>query len=345
MPKSDANQFKVAVVGATGLVGQQILSVLSDIELPISQLFALASEKSVGKTVNYADREIDVQALEGFDFSQANVAFFAAGGSISEQCVPQATAAGCIVIDNSSVFRNQSDVPLIVPEVNPDALDEFRTRNIIANPNCSTIQMVVALNALHHAFQLEQIVVSTYQSVSGAGQAGIDELMSQSAALLNARPIEQEHTVAARQIAFNVVPQIDQFTDNGFTREEMKMVNETRKIFADDDIVVEPTAVRVPVFIGHAESIYIETAREIDLAQALEVLQATSGVVLAEDPNDYPTPFEMMEGGGEVYVGRVRQALNDPHGLHLWVVADNVAKGAALNAVQILELLVKNGEL
>ncbi|MBY6017301.1 aspartate-semialdehyde dehydrogenase [Ferrimonas balearica] len=331
--------YNIAVLGATGAVGQTMIEILEEREFPVAKLYPLASANSTGKTVSFHGETLDVQDVESFDWSQVEIALFSAGGSVSERWAPIAADAGCVVIDNTSQFRYDPEIPLVVPEVNPYALADFRNRNIIANPNCSTIQMVVALKPLHDAYGIERINVSTYQSVSGAGRKAIEELAKQCSQLLNAQPAT--HEVFDQQIAFNVLPKIDQFMDNGYTKEEMKMVWETQKIFGDADIQVNATAVRVPVFYGHAEAIHLETRLPTSAEEAKALLDQAPGVTLMADDEDYPTPFTNAAGQDEVFVGRVRQDISHPQGLNLWVVADNVRKGAALNSVQIAELLVR----
>lgn len=334
-----SQKFNVAVLGATGLVGRQIIETLEERKFPIDTLYLLASERSAGEDIKFAGEEIEVLDVENFDFSNAHIALFSAGGSVSEKYAPIAAEAGCVVIDNTSQFRYEYDVPLIVPEVNPDALADFRDRNIIANPNCSTIQMMVALKPIYDAYGIERINVSTYQSVSGAGKNAVDELAKQTANLMNARPLDNE--VFPKQIAFNVIPQIDQFEDNGYTREEMKMVWETHKILGDTSIGVNPTAVRVPVFYGHAEAIHLETRMPVDIEHVKQLLSDAAGIEYIEDEQDYPTPVSDASGTDAVYVGRLRQDISHPQGLNLWVVSDNIRKGAATNSVQIAELLVE----
>lgn len=333
--------YNVAVVGATGAVGETMLRVLEEREFPVDEIFLLASEKSAGKTLGFNNKSYMVQNLADFDFSQAHIALFSAGGDVSAKYAPIAAAAGCLVIDNTSHFRYDEDVPLVVPEVNPDALDNFRERNIIANPNCSTIQMVVALKPIYDAVGIERINVATYQSVSGAGNKGLSELAKQTGELLNGRPAVAKAFPV--QIAFNVIPQIDKFMENGYTKEEMKMVWETRKIFNDYTIEVNPTAVRVPVFYGHSEAIHIETRDKITADSARELLAQAPGVILmdARGEGGYPTPAKQAAGTDAVYVGRIREDISHPRGLNLWVVSDNIRKGAALNAVQIAELMIK----
>ena len=333
--------FDVAVVGATGAVGETMLSILAERKFPVGEVYALASSRSAGKRVEFGSKLLTVQDLADFDFSKVQIGLFSAGASISEVYAPKAAAAGCVVVDNTSRFRYDDDIPLVVPEVNPHAIADYRTRGIIANPNCSTIQMLVALKPIRDAVGIERINVATYQAVSGTGKEAIEELVSQTAHLLNAKPIKTE--VYPKQIAFNVLPQIDVFLDNGYTKEEMKMVWETRKIFEDDAIQVNPTAVRVPVFYGHSEAVHIETGEKITAEKARELLSAADGVVVLDDRNDGGYPTAVTEGANNdpVYVGRIREDISHEKGLDLWVVADNVRKGAALNSVQIAEILIK----
>jgi aspartate-semialdehyde dehydrogenase len=335
-------KYDVAVVGATGVVGESMLEILAERKFPVGNVYALASERSVGKKVDFGNRELVVDDLAAFDFSQAQIGLFSAGGSISEEFAPKAAAAGCVVIDNTSHFRYDDDIPLVVPEVNADAIANYVNRGIIANPNCSTIQMVVALKPIYDAVGIERINVATYQAVSGAGRSAVEELVRQTSMLLNGRPLEIEGD--ARQIAFNAVPHIDSFLDNKYTREEMKMVWETRKIFADYDIIVNPTAVRIPVFYGHSEAVHIETKDKISAEKACELLDEAPGVTLldGQKTGEYPTAVTDSSGTDSVYVGRVREDISHPRGLDLWVVSDNIRKGAALNSVQIAEILAKN---
>ncbi len=332
--------YNVAVLGATGAVGQTMIEILEQRDFPIARLFPLASANSLGKSVSFKGEEIDVIDVDSFDWSQAEIGLFSAGGSVSEKWAPIAADAGCVVIDNTSHFRNDPEIPLVVPEVNPHALAEFRNRNIIANPNCSTIQMLVALKPLHDAFGIERINVCTYQSVSGAGKRAIEELAKQCSQLLQGLPATVE--AFDQQIAFNVLPKIDVFMDNGYTKEEMKMVWETQKILGDAEIKVNPTAVRVPVFYGHGEAIHIETRQPTSVDEAKALLASAPGVTLMASDEDYPTQFGTAQGQDDVFVGRVRQDISHPQGLDLWVVADNIRKGAALNSVQIAELLVQD---
>jgi aspartate-semialdehyde dehydrogenase len=333
--------FDVAVVGATGAVGETMLSILAQRNFPVGEVHALASSRSAGKKVEFGDRLLTVQDLAEFDFSRTRIGLFSAGASISREYAPKAAAAGCVVVDNTSQFRYDDDIPLVVPEVNPHAIADYSSRGIIANPNCSTIQMLVALKPIRDAAGIERINVATYQAVSGTGKEAIEELAGQTASLLNGRPVNTE--VYPKQIAFNVLPHIDVFLDNGYTKEEMKMVWETRKIFEDDSIRVNPTAVRVPVFYGHSEAIHIETRDKISADKARELLSKADGVVVLDERADGGYPTAVTEGANNdpVYVGRIREDISHENGLDLWVVADNVRKGAALNSVQIAEILIK----
>ena len=334
-------KYDVAVVGATGAVGEAMLEILAERNFPVNRVYPLASARSAGKKVPYGNTYLTVQDLDSFDFSRVRIGLFSAGASISEQYAPIAAAAGCVVIDNTSQFRYDDEIPLVVPEVNPQAIADYTRHNIIANPNCSTIQMLVALKPLHDEAGIERINVCTYQAVSGTGKEAIEELAAQTAELLNGRSAEAK--VYPKQIAFNVLPQIDVFMDNGYTKEEMKMVWETRKIMADDSIQVNPTAVRVPVFYGHSEAVHIETRKKLDAAKATALLQNTPGVVVLDERKDGGYPTAVSEGANHdpVYVGRIREDISHPRGLDLWVVADNVRKGAALNSIQIAEILVE----
>jgi aspartate-semialdehyde dehydrogenase len=334
--------FDVAVVGATGVVGEAMLEILSERNFPVGNIWALASERSVGKRVAFGNRELTVGNLAEFDFSEAQIGLFSAGGSISAEFAPQAAAAGCVVIDNTSHFRYDDDIPLVVPEVNEDAIAGYTTRGIIANPNCSTIQMVVALKPIYDAAGIERINVCTYQAVSGAGRDAMEELVRQTTLLLNGRPLEIEGD--AKQIAFNCIPHIDVFEDNRYTKEEMKMVWETRKILGDDEILVNPTAVRIPAFYGHSEAVHIETRDKISAGKVAEILAAAPGVEVLDGvaTGAYPTAVTESSGADPVFVGRIREDISHPRGINLWVVADNIRKGAALNSVQIAEKLAKN---
>jgi len=336
------DKFDVAVVGATGAVGEVMLEMLAERKFPVGTVHALASERSVGMEVAFGNRQLTVQDLAGFDFSSVAIGLFSAGGSISAEFAPKAAAAGCVVIDNTSHFRNDDDIPLVVPEVNAEAIAEYKTRGIIANPNCSTIQMVVALKPIYDAVGIERVNVATYQAVSGAGRRAIEELVRQTTNLLNGRPLEIEGD--AKQIAFNAVPHIDTFQENRYTREEMKMVWETRKIFGDDSILVNPTAVRIPAFYGHSEAVHIETRDKISAAEVCELMRHAPGVTLVDgvETGQYPTAVTESSGTDPVYVGRVREDISHPRGIDLWVVSDNIRKGAALNSVQIAEILAKN---
>ena len=336
-----AETFDVAVVGATGAVGETMISILEERNFPVGTLYPLASSRSAGKTVMFNGSSVRVTDLAEFDFSKVQIGLFSAGGSISEEYAPKAAAAGCVVVDNTSHFRREPDIPLIVPEVNPEALAGYTTRNIIANPNCSTIQMLVALKPIYDAVGIERINVATYQAVSGTGKEAIEELAGQTARLLNGQSIECE--VYPRQIAFNALPHIDTFQDNGYTREEMKMVWETQKIFENPDIQVNPTCVRIPVFYGHSEAVHIETVDKISAEEARNLLSSAPGVTVIDERADggYPTAVSDSAGTDPVFVGRIREDLSHPRGLDLWIVSDNVRKGAALNSVQIAEMLIE----
>ncbi len=335
---SNNQMVNVAIAGATGAVGEALIEILEERKFPVGELFLLASERTAGKRLQFHGKSIMVQELDSFDFSQVQIGLFSAGGSVSAQYAPIAAAAGCVVIDNTSHFRYDDDVPLIVPEVNPERVADYVNTNIIANPNCSTIQMVAALKPIHDAVGIARINVCTYQAVSGAGSSGIKELAGQTAKLLNGQPIER--TVMPSQIAFNAIPQIDVFMENGYTKEEMKMVWETRKIFGDDSIVVNPTCVRIPVFYGHSEAVHIETRAQISALEVTELLQAAPGIEVMSGET-YPTAVDDAAGKDPIFVGRIREDISHPHGINLWIVADNVRKGAALNSVQIAELLLE----
>jgi aspartate-semialdehyde dehydrogenase len=330
--------FKVAVAGATGNVGREILTTLAERNFPVDEMVALASSSSVGREVSFGEDDIlRIQALDTFNFKGIDIVLSSPGSKAAAAFAPRATKAGAIVIDNSSYFRMEPDVPLVVPEVNPEAIALYQKRGIIANPNCSTIQMVVALKPLHDIARIKRVVVATYQSVSGAGRAAMDELFSQTRAIYVNDPVKPEQLT--KQIAFNVIPHIDVFMDGGDTKEEWKMAVETRKIL-DPDIAVTATCVRVPVFIGHAEAVNIEFERPISEARARAALHDMPGIVVLDDRTDggYVTPAESA-GEDAVYVSRIRRDPTVPHGLNLWVVSDNLRKGAALNAVQIAEIL------
>jgi len=338
-----SKSFRVAVVGVTGLVGDTMVRVLEERNFPVERLYPLASNRSLGKSVEFRGERLPVQELMGFDFSQADIGLFSPGAAVSAEFAPKAAAAGCVVIDNTSQFRYQEDIPLVVPEVNVHAVAAYSNRGIIANPNCSTIQMLVALNPIHRSVGIERINVATYQSVSGAGKEAVEELASQSAQLLNGQPIG-EPRVIAKQIAFNCVPQIDQFEDNGYTREEMKLLWETQKILEDRSIRVNATAVRVAVFYGHSEVVNIETRRKISAAEARSLLQDAPGVTVIDErkPGGYPTAVTEAANHDTVYVGRIREDMSYERGLDLWIVSDNVRKGAATNSVQIAEVLARD---
>jgi aspartate-semialdehyde dehydrogenase len=337
-----SKKFDVAVVGATGAVGEVMLEILHQRGFPVGTVHALASERSAGSRVAFGDRQLKVEDLASFDFSRAQVGLFSPGASVSAIYAPKAAAAGCVVIDNTSQFRYDDDIPLVVPEVNPQAIAQYRNRGIIANPNCSTIQMLVALKPIYDAVGITRINVATYQSVSGTGKPAIEELARQSAQLLNGQG-PAEASVYPKQIAFNVLPHIDVFMDNGYTKEEMKMVWETRKIMGDNSIEVNPTAVRVPVFYGHSEAVHIETRDKISADRARELLRRAPGIVVLDERKDGGYPTAATEGAGTdpVFVGRIREDISHPRGLNLWVVSDNVRKGAALNSIQIAEVLVQ----
>ena len=335
-------KVKVAVAGATGAVGEAMLEILAERSFPAEQVFALASSRSVGKTVTYGDKSLRVTDLAEFDFSQAHIGLFSAGGSVSEVHAPRAAEAGCVVIDNTSHFRRDSEIPLIVPEVNGHRIGEYARRNIIANPNCSTIQMLVALKPIQDAVGLARINVATYQAVSGAGASGVHELAGQTAQILNAKPVDGG--IFTKQIAFNAIPHIGDFQENGYTLEEMKMVWETKKIFEDDGIEVNPTCVRIPVFYGHSVAVHIETRAPLSAADARDLLDGAPGVTLIDEEADagYPTPVPDAAGTDPVFVGRIRDDISLTNGLNLWIVSDNVRKGAALNSVQIAEVLLRH---
>lgn len=334
--------FDVAVVGATGAVGEAMLQILAERNFPVGRVYALASQRSAGTTVPFKNEQLEVEDLAEFDFSKVQIGLFSAGASVSEHYAPKAAAAGCVVVDNTSQFRYQDDIPLVVPEVNPHAIAQYTKHGIIANPNCSTIQMVVALKPIYDAVGIERINVASYQAVSGTGKEAIDELAAQTAALLNGKAIECQ--VYPKQIAFNVLPHIDVFQPNGYTKEEMKMVWETNKIMEDETIKVNPTTVRVPVFYGHSEAVHLETRQKITADSARELLRQAAGIIVLDERQDGGYPTAVTEGAGKdaVYVGRIREDISHPRGLNLWVVADNVRKGAALNSIQIAEILIRD---
>jgi len=339
LPKKDEG-YVVAVVGATGAVGQTMLEILAERNFPVDELFPVASSRSAGSTIEFKGKEYVVQDLETFDPSGVDIALFSAGGSTSKEHAPRFAAAGCYVIDNSSAWRMDEEIALVVPEVNPHALEMARENKIIANPNCSTIQMVVALQPLHRAVPIKRVVVTTYQAVSGAGGKAIDELAKQTMQLLSSKSAEVN--VFPARIAFNVIPQIDVFMDDGYTKEERKMMDETVKIM-ESEIAVTATTVRVPVFYGHSEAVNITFSAPMDAERARQLLADAEGICVVDDPSaeDYPMPSEAA-GTDPVWVGRIRNDDSCANSLHLWVVADNVRKGAALNAVQIAEILIRH---
>ncbi len=337
-----SKKYDVAIVGATGAVGEVLISILDERNFPINNLYPLASKRSAGSKVKCQGKSWVVEDLDSFDFSRVQIGLFSAGGDISAKYAPIATATGCVVIDNTSHFRRDENVPLVVPEVNPHAIADYTNRNIIANPNCSTIQMLVALKPIYDAVGIERINVATYQAVSGSGKEAITELTNQTANLLNGKDIEVD--VYPKQIAFNAIPHIDVFQDNGYTKEEMKMVWETQKIFEDENLLVNPTAVRIPVVYGHSEAVHIETKRKITVKDARELLEKADGVTVIDDRSDggYATPFSEATNKDTTFVSRIREDISHERGLNLWVVSDNIRKGAALNTIQIAEILVKD---
>ena len=333
--------YNVAVVGATGAVGEAMLSILEERQFPMGEVYALASSNSAGKRIPFKDGSIKVEDLATFDFSKAQIGLFSPGAAVSEIYAPKAAAVGCVVIDNTSQFRYDDDIPLVVPEVNPEEISHYKNRGIIANPNCSTIQMLVALKPIYDAVGIARINVCTYQAVSGTGKEAIEELGKQTANLLNMQPIITN--VYPKQIAFNVLPQIDVFMDNGYTKEEMKMVWETQKILGDTKVMVNATAVRVPVFYGHSEAVHIETRTKITAESVRALLEKAPGVTVVDERKNggYPTAVTESSGHDNVFVGRIREDISHPQGIDLWIVGDNVRKGAALNSIQIAEVLVK----
>ena len=334
--------FNVVVVGATGAVGETLLSILAERDFPCAEVHALASHRSAGRRVEFGDHELTVKDLETFDFNGIEIGLFSAGASVSDIYAPKAVKAGCVVIDNTSRFRYEDDIPLVVPEVNPTAIAEHTNRGIIANPNCSTIQMVVALKPIHDAAGIERINVCTYQAVSGTGKNAIQELHEQTAAWLNGKSIST--SVYPKQIAFNALPHIDVFQENGYTKEEMKLVWETRKILEDESIRINPTTVRIPVFYGHSEAVHIETRDKISATEVRNLLAVAEGIEVLDEHQDaaYPTAVTEAAGHDPVYVGRIREDISHPKGINMWVVSDNIRKGAALNSIQIAEILVKD---
>ena len=331
----------VAIVGATGAVGEAMREILEQRRFPVETLSLLASERSAGKRLQFRGKSVMVQRLDEFDFAGTQIGLFSAGADLSAEFAPKAAAAGCLVIDNTSQFRYEADIPLVVPEVNAEVLDSPNPRNIIANPNCSTIQLLVALKPIHDAARIRRVNVATYQAVSGAGTRGIKELAAQTANLLNAKPIELD--VMPKQIAFNAIPRIDAFQANGYTKEEMKLVWETQKILADESIQVNPTCVRIPVFFGHSEVVNIETERKVSADEVRALLAQAPGVKVIDDPerDRYPTAVGDAAGTDDGVVGRIRADISHPNGINLWVVSDNVRKGAALNSVQIAERVIE----
>ena len=334
--------YDVAVVGATGAVGEQMLAILAQRNFPVNKVYALASSRSVGKKVKFGTQVLVVEDLSTFDFSKAQVGLFSPGASISKEFAPIAADKGCVIVDNTSQFRYDDDIPLVVPEVNPHQVANYTSRGIIANPNCSTIQMVVALKPLHDAIGIDRVNVATYQAVSGTGKEAIDELDEQTRKIIDGKPFNCN--VYPKQIAFNALPHIDIFMDNGYTKEEMKMVWETQKIMEDDTILVNPTTVRIPVKYGHSEAVHVELKEHISAQQAREILQVAPGVQVLDEQRDggYPTAVTEGEGTDAVYVGRIRKDISHPKGLNMWVVSDNLRKGAALNSIQIAEILINN---
>ncbi|MEM7214592.1 MAG: aspartate-semialdehyde dehydrogenase [Pseudomonadota bacterium] len=335
--------YKVAIVGATGNVGREMLDILHERGFPADTVVPLASRRSQGKEVSYGDQTLTIKALDTYDFSDTDIALMSAGGSVSKDWSPKIAAQGCVVIDNSSAWRYDSEVPLIVPEVNADDIEQFRNKNIIANPNCSTAQLVVALKPLHDRAKIKRAVISTYQSVSGAGKEGMDELFNQTRAVFVADPIENEKF--PKRIAFNLIPHIDVFMEDGYTKEEWKVLAETKKML-DKSIKVTCTAVRVPVFVGHSESVNLEFENEITADEAREILREAPGCLVVDNPEEetYITPYECA-GEDATYISRIREDATIENGLNMWVVSDNLRKGAALNTVQIAELLVNRGLL
>ena len=334
------DKYNIAIIGATGIVGESLLDIISTRKFPINKLIAVASKRSEGSKVKFGDNLLDVIAIDNYDFKNIDIAFFSAGSSVSKEYAPIAAKAGAIIIDNTSEFRYIDDIPLIVPEVNAIDIAQYEKTNIIANPNCSTIQMLVALKPIHDRYKILSINVCTYQAVSGSGKKGVDELLAQSHSYMNQQEVKP--SVYPKQIAFNVIPFVDSFCENGYTKEEMKMVWETQKIL-DKNIKVNATAVRVPVLIGHSESVTIETQSPVDIKEIMSDFENNDGIELIDKPdsNEYPTAFLNGHGTDKVYVGRVRKSLDSDNILNIWVVADNVRKGAALNSVQIAEQLIK----
>ncbi len=337
-------KYNIAIIGATGIVGESFLDILVSRNFPLGDVYAVASDRSAGKTVRFGKEILEIIDIASFNFSKVDIAFFSAGSDVSAMYAKEAAKSGTVVIDNTSYFRYDDEVPLIVPEVNPEAIAGYSKTNIIANPNCSTIQMLVALKPIHDLFNIRKIIVSTYQAVSGSGKSGINELLAQTHSYMNQQEVEVN--AYPKQIAFNVIPFVDSFNDNGYTKEEMKMVWETHKIL-DENINVNATAVRVPVITGHSESITIETKKPVDIDLLKNRFRALEYIKLLDDPskNEYPTAVTDGSGTDHVYVGRIRKDLENDNILNIWVVADNVRKGAALNSIQIAELLIKGDYL
>jgi aspartate-semialdehyde dehydrogenase len=332
--------FDVAVAGATGLVGEAMIDLLEEREFPVGRLYALASERSAGREIQFRGQTVVIETLSDFDFQKAEIGLFSAGGALSAEYAPRAAAAGCVVIDNTSHFRYDDDIPLIVPEVNAHRIGGYAARGIIANPNCSTIQLVVALKPIYDAVGIERINIATYQAISGAGRQALEQMTEHARQVLSG--IDPITSGPAKPVAFNVVPHIDAFMDNGFTKEEMKIVWETRKILEDPNIMVNPTVARVPVYFGHSEAVHIETRTKVTAAEVQKLLNSAAGVVLLDgrETGAYPTAATDAAGRDAVFVGRVREDPSHPRGIDLWVVSDNVRKGAALNSIQIAEILV-----
>jgi aspartate-semialdehyde dehydrogenase len=337
-----AKKFNLAVVGATGLVGRTMLAILEQRRFPVNKLYPLASQRSAGDTITFKQQELIIEDVAEFAFEKTDLALFTAGAAVSEKYVPTAVKKNCIVIDNTSQFRYEDDVPLVIPEVNLHTLENYKNRKIIANPNCSTIQLCVALKPIYDAVGISRVNVVTYQSVSGAGRRALQELIDQSSRLLNGLTIKKPKAFSG-QIAFNVIPHIDDFQENAYTREEMKMIWETQKLLDDKSIQINPTAVRVPVFYGHSEAVHIETKKKITVSQAQKLLKKAPGVLVVNKQlnNGYPMPVMQNFQQDAVMVGRIREDISHPLGLNLWIVSDNIRKGAALNAVQIAEYLIQ----
>ncbi|WP_318422451.1 aspartate-semialdehyde dehydrogenase [Photobacterium leiognathi] len=333
-----SQEYDIAILGATGAVGEAMVEVLEERNFPVRNLYLLASDRSSGKVLRFKGKSIRVKNVEEFDWGQVQIALFSAGAEASRHWAPIAADHGVVVIDNTSEFRYEYDVPLVIPEVNPEAIADYRNRNIIANPNCSTIQMLVALKPIQDAYGIDRINVATYQSVSGSGRKGIDELAGQTAKLLNGLPAE--NSAYDKQIAFNCLPHIDEFLDNGYTKEEMKMVWETQKILGDASIRVNPTCVRVSAFFGHAEAVHVETHQPVVVDDVVNMLENTDGIEVFHG-TDYPTQVTDAVGKDHVMVGRIREDISHPCGVNMWVVADNVRKGAATNSIQIAEKLIE----